>query len=150
MIIRLARTEDTATVAAIVHAAYVGYQTSIGTTPGPMLDDYNDLVARKLVHVLEENGDILGLIVLIPEDRTMLLDNVAVRPDAQGRKLGSRLIAFAEQQARAAGYDSIRLYTQELMTENRARYTHLGFVETHRAEEKGLKRVYMIKRLSPT
>ena len=148
--IRLARTEDTATVAAIVHVAYVGYQTSIGTTPGPMLDDYDDLVARKLVHVLEENGDILGLVVLIPEERTMLLDNVAVHPKAQGRKLGSRLIAFAEEQARVAGYDSIRLYTQELMTENRARYAHLGFVETHRAEEKGLKRVYMIKRLSPT
>ncbi|EGP09833.1 GNAT family N-acetyltransferase [Afipia clevelandensis] len=148
--IRLARPEDTATVAAIVHAAYVGYQTSIGTTPGPMLDDYGDLVARKLVHVLEENGEIAGLVVLIPEERAMLLDNVAVHPAAQGRKLGSRLIAFAEQQARAAGHDSIRLYTQELMTENRARYAHLGFVETHRAEEKGLKRVYMTKRLSPT
>lgn len=148
--IRLAGTEDTPTVTAIVHAAYVGYQTSIGTTPGPMLDDYDDLVARKRFYVLEEGGDILGLVVLIPEDRTMLLDNVAVRPDVQGRKLGSRLIAFAEQQARAAGYDSIRLYTQELMTENRARYAHLGFVETHRAEEKGLKRVFMIKRLPPT
>ncbi len=146
--IRLARAEDTATVAAIVHAAYVGYQTSIGTTPGPMRDDYNDLVARGLVHVLEEHDDILGLVVLIPEDHTMLLDNVAVRPDAQGRKLGSRLIAFAEQQARAAGYGSIRLYTQEQMTENRARYAHLGFVETHRAEEKGLKRVFMTKTLA--
>lgn len=113
-----------------------------------MLDDYNDLVARDLVHVLEEDGDILGLVVLIPEEHTMLLDNVAVRPEAQGRKLGSRLIAFAEQQARAAGYNSIRLYTQELMTENRARYAHLGFVETHRAEEKGLKRVYMMKTLA--
>lgn len=146
--IRLARAKDTATVAAIVHAAYVGYQTSIGTTPGPMRDDYNDLVARGLVHVLEEHGDILGLVVLIPEDYTMLLDNVAVRPDSQGRKLGSRLIAFAEQQARAAGYGSIRLYTQEQMTENRARYVHLGFIETHRAEEKGLKRVYMTKTLA--
>ncbi len=145
--IRLARAEEASVVAAIVHAAYVGYQTSIGTTPGPMLDDYDDLVARGLVHVLEENGDILGLVVLIPEERAMLLDNVAVRPQAQGRKLGSRLIAFAEQQARAAGYGSIRLYTQELMTENRARYAHLGFVETHRAEEKGLKRVYMTKTL---
>lgn len=148
MMIRLARAEDAPTVAAIVHAAYVGYQTSIGTTPGPMRDDYNDLVGSGLVHVLEEDGDILGLVVLIPEERAMLLDNVAVRPQAQGRKLGSRLIAFAEQQARAAGYGSIRLYTQELMTENRARYEHLGFVETHRAEEKGLKRVFMTKTLT--
>lgn len=145
--IRLARAEDTPTVAAIVHAAYVGYRTTIGTTPGPMLDDYDDLVGRGLVHVLEEDGDILGLVVLIPEERTMLLDNVAVRPEAQGRKLGSRLIAFAEQQARAAGYGGIRLYTQEAMTDNRARYAHLGFAETHRAEEKGLKRVYMTKTL---
>ncbi len=125
--IRLALAEDAATVAAIVHAAYVGYQTSIGTTPGPMLDDYDDLVGKGLVHVLEENGEILGLVVLIPEAETMLLDNVAVRPQTQGRKLGSRLIAFAEQQARDAGYGSIRLYTQEAMTENRARYKHLGF-----------------------
>lgn len=146
--IRLALAQDATTVAQIVHAAYVGYQTSIGTTPGPMLDDYCDLVSRGLVHVLEENGEILGLVVLIPEERTMLLDNVAVRPEAQGRKLGSQLIAFAERQARAAGYGSIRLYTQEAMTENRARYKHLGFVETHRAEEKGLKRVYMTKTLA--
>jgi GNAT superfamily N-acetyltransferase len=146
--IRLALAQDAATVAEIVHAAYVGYRTSIGTTPGPMLDDYDDLVAKGLVHVFEENGEILGLVVLIPEQHTMLLDNVAVRPRAQGRKLGSRLIAFAEQQARAAGYDRIRLYTQELMTDNRARYAHLGFIETHRAEEKGLKRIYMTKTLT--
>ncbi len=72
--IRPARAEDAATVAAIVHDAYVGYQTSIGTTPGPMRDDYDDLVGRGLVHVFEENGEILGLIVLIPEQHTMLLD----------------------------------------------------------------------------
>ena len=145
--IRLAIAEDAATVAQIVHDAYVGYQTSIGTTPAPMLDDYDDLVAKGLVHVLEENGGIVGIVVLIPEEHTMLLDNVAVRPGAQGRKLGSQLIAFAEQQARAAGYGSIRLYTQQAMTANRARYRHLGFVETHFAEEKGLKRVYMTKTL---
>ena len=145
--IRLALPQDAATVAEIVHAAYVGYQTSIGTTPGPMLDDYDDLVGKGLVHVLEEDSEILGLVVLIPEERTMLLDNVAVRPEAQGRKLGSRLIAFAEQQARAAGYGGIRLYTQQAMTANRARYKHLGFVETHFAEEKGLKRVFMTKTL---
>ncbi|CAN5213279.1 hypothetical protein BH10PSE10_BH10PSE10_17730 [soil metagenome] len=146
--IRLACAQDAATVAQIVHAAYVGYQTSIGTTPGPMLDDYDDLVGKGLVHVLEEDGEILGVVVLIPEERTMLLDNVAVRPEVQGRKLGSRLIAFAEQQARDAGYGSIRLYTQQAMTANRARYKHLGFVETHFAEEKGLKRVYLTKTLA--
>jgi hypothetical protein len=35
----------------------------------------------------------------------------------------------------------------QAMTENIAFYERLGFVETHRAEEKGFKRVYMTKSL---
>jgi N-acetylglutamate synthase-like GNAT family acetyltransferase len=143
--IRLARAQEAGVVAAIVHAAYVVYLPRIGAKPGPMLDDYDELVAQRRVYVLEDDGEIEGLVVLIPEDKTMLLDNVAVRPEAQGKGYGNRLIAFAEDQARAAGYDSIRLFTHELMTENQGRYKFLGFVETHRGEEKGLKRVYMTK-----
>lgn len=145
--IRLARAQEAAVVAAIVHAAYVVYLPRIGREPGPMLDDYDELVAEGRVYVLEEGDKIEGLVVLIPEEKTMLLDNVAVRPEAQGKGYGNRLIAFAEDQARTAGYDSIRLFTHELMTENQARYKYLGFVETHRGEEKGLKRVYMTKPL---
>ena len=34
------------------------------------------------------------------------------------------------------------------MTENIALYSRIGYVETHRAEEKKLRRVYMAKRLT--
>jgi ribosomal protein S18 acetylase RimI-like enzyme len=54
---------------------------------------------------------------------------------------------FAERSARDAGYKSIRLYTHEKMTQNIALYSRIGYVETHRGEEKGLRRVYMIKAL---
>jgi GNAT superfamily N-acetyltransferase len=87
------------------------------------------------------------LVVLIPERETMLLDNVAVSPKAQGRGFGVRLIGFAEQRARDAGFAAVRLYTQEIMTENLALHARLGFVETHRDEELGLNRVYMTKPL---
>jgi ribosomal protein S18 acetylase RimI-like enzyme len=85
--------------------------------------------------------------VLIPEPTTMLLDNVAVSPRAQGRGFGVKLIAFAEARARAAGFAAIRLYTQDVMVENLALYARLGFVETHRAKELGLNRIYMSKAL---
>jgi len=78
----------------------------------------------------------------------MLLDNVAVDPDAQGSGLGRRMLEYAEQAARAAGYQAIKLYTNETMTENISLYSRIGYAETHRAEEKGLKRVYMVKVLS--
>jgi ribosomal protein S18 acetylase RimI-like enzyme len=77
----------------------------------------------------------------------MLLDNVAVSPDAQGLGLGRRMLQFAERAAMALGYQSVKLYTNEAMTENIGLYSRLGYVETHRVEEKGLRRVYMSKLL---
>jgi hypothetical protein len=55
------------------------------------------------------------------------------------------LLAFAEAEARRMGARALRLYTNEAMTENLALYGRLGFVETHRAVEEGLRRVYMTK-----
>ena len=39
------------------------------------------------------------------------------------------------------------LHTHVLMVENIALYTRLGFVESGRVHEKGVARVYMVKRL---
>jgi len=148
-ILRLAVAADQPRLRALVIAAYAPYVPRIGRKPGPMDDDYAALIAAGQVHLLDTAGAIEGIIVLIPEADAMLLDNVAVAPDAQGRGLGRILISHAEQVARAAGYRALRLYTHERMTENIALYGRLGFVETHRAEEKGFRRVYMTKPLAP-
>jgi ribosomal protein S18 acetylase RimI-like enzyme len=68
-------------------------------------------------------------------------------PAAKGSGLGRTMLMFAERSARDAGYKSIRLYTHEKMTQNIALYSRIGYVETHRGEEKGLRRVYMTKAL---
>jgi N-acetylglutamate synthase-like GNAT family acetyltransferase len=145
--IRLARNEDAPAISALIDAAYVIYVPRIGYQPSPMLDDYSALISQGVVHVLEETGEITGVVVLVPEDQAMLLHNVAVRPDAQGRGLGRILLTFAETKAREAGYDVIRLYTNEAMIENQAIYKHGGYVETHRSEANGSHRVYMAKQL---
>jgi ribosomal protein S18 acetylase RimI-like enzyme len=106
------------------------------------------LIERGLVHVLDHDGRVQGVLVLIPEARDMLLDNVAVVPEARGLGVGRRLLAFAERVAIASGYRSIRLYTNEAMIENISLYSRIGYVETHRAEEKGPRRVYMSKPLA--
>lgn len=146
-VLRRAVSADQPAVEAIVAQAYGKYIPRIGRPPGPMLDDYAGLIARGVVHVLDGAGELLGLVVLEPEGDTMLLENVAVRPDAQGNGYGRVLLDFAAQSAREAGCGAIRLYTHELMTENQAIYRRYGFVETHRAETEGLKRVFMAKAL---
>lgn len=145
--IRLANSGERAAVEAVVEAAYAPYVPRLGRKPGPMLEDYGALIAGRDVHVLLDESRIVGILVLIPEKHEMLLDNVAVLPASQGRGYGRALIAFAEDAARERGLHAIRLYTNEAMTENIAFYRRLGFAETHRAEEKGFRRVYMAKPL---
>jgi GNAT superfamily N-acetyltransferase len=147
--IHLARPEDHAAIVALVHEAYAVYIPRIGRPPAPMLEDYGSLIGDGRVYVLEDDAGIAGLVVLIPEEHAMLLDNVAVKASARGRGYGRMLIAFAEATARAAGCRTIRLFTNERMTENLARYPRLGYVETHRNEEEGLRRVHFAKQLKP-
>lgn len=146
--IRPARAEEAGLLAALVAEAYGHYVARIGREPGPMLDDYAARIASGQAHVAERDGGVLGLVVLEDlADAALLLDNVAVRPAAQGSGVGRMLMLFAEAEARRRGAAMLRLYTHERMVENIALYARVGFVETRRVEEKGFRRVYMEKRI---
>lgn len=127
--------------------AYSRYVSRMGREPGPMSDDYLPLIEAGRVQAIERGSSVRGVLVLIPERDAILLDNVAVDPDAQGSGLGRRMLEYAGRAVRAAGYRTIRLYTNEAMTENINLYLRIGCTETHRATEKGLKRVDMAKAL---
>lgn len=146
-ILRLARADDLPAVRALVAAAYARYLPRMGRPAGPVTDDYAAHQSVDALQVLEEDGRIVGVLVLIERDDALLLDNVAVAPDAQGRGHGKVLIAAAEATARARGYRRITLYTHATMTENRALYARTGWRETGRRREKGFDRVYFEKDL---
>ncbi|MEM7121629.1 MAG: GNAT family N-acetyltransferase [Pseudomonadota bacterium] len=144
--------EDAPAVAAVVAAAYTPYIARIGTKPGPMLDDYAAVIADHIVHVARDGGapggTIGGVVVLIEkQDGTILFDNIAVAPEAQGSGLGRRLMDFAEAEAARRGYARLDLYTHHMMTENIEIYARRGYVETDRRTERGFPRVYMAKDL---
>ncbi|MGH2616177.1 MAG: GNAT family N-acetyltransferase [Thermomicrobiales bacterium] len=148
--IRAALPDDADAVRAIVQDAYGHYVARIGMRPGPMRDDYDRRIDAGQVWVLQEDGEIVGLVVLEDQPDALLLDNVAVAPAAQGKGFGRALIAFAEAEALRRGYGELWLYTHVLMVENIALYTRLGFAEIGRVGEKGFQRVYMAKRLQET
>ena len=56
--------------------------------------------------------------ISVPNPMLVWIENVAVHPDHQHRGIGRRLVAFAEQRARAAHVLEVRLYTNERMVEN--------------------------------
>ena len=145
--IRVAVDSDTPLVRDIVNESYRDYISRIGKKPGPMLDDYAARIADGQVWVLDGPDGIVGILVLEETVDGLLLDNIAMAPDQQGKGHGRVLLAFVEAEAIRRGWHEIRLYTHVLMTENIALYGRIGYVETGRVTEKGFDRVYMTKHL---
>jgi len=147
--LRAATTEDAGGVAACVTAAYEHYVRRNGKVPAPMRDDYVEVIgAHDVAVVVDGQSEVVAALVVREAEEGFLLDNIAVRPDQQGTGLGRLLLELAEQKARAAGHDSLYLYTQEIMVENQALYERIGYVEYARRTELGLHRIYMRKLLT--
>lgn len=145
---RPAKPEDARAIAACVCEAYVHYIERIGKQPGPMLEDYAEVVNQFQVHVAVADSKVVGAIVLKVTDEGFYLDNVAVRPSVKGKGVGRLLLELADAEARRQGYKSIYLATHELMTENRALYTRIGYVEYDRRVVNGYPRVFFRKVLA--
>ncbi|MGP1256669.1 MAG: GNAT family N-acetyltransferase [Kiloniellales bacterium] len=145
--LRLAVSEDLPRVREIVEAAYSPYIPRMGQPPQPMLDDYRARLSAGELQVLEENGSVIGLLVLIDRLDSLLIDNVAVDPAAKGKGHGRTLLAAAEAIAAARGFSRLTLYTHITMTENQAIYRRYGWREIKRIRENGFERVYFTKDL---
>ena len=149
-IIRPAGIADLDAIRRIVARAYAKYVGRIGKEPGPMLDDYAAHIRNHAAWVVDTGGAVTGLLVLLPRDGHLLLDNVAIDPAHHGSGLGGALMRFAEAEASRRGYGELRLYTHATMTENLAMYPALGWQETGRGEEAGYRRVFFSKAVRPS
>jgi len=148
VLIRRASPRDVPALRALARAAFEVYVPRIGREPVPVAADYAAAVDAGQVWVATRDADIAGLLVIVPHETHLLLEIIAVHPDAQGTGIGSTLLAVAEREAHALGLPEIRLYTNEAMTENLAYYPKQGYIETHRDEWNGFRRVYYSKKLS--
>lgn len=144
---RQAVAADAAAVRALTREAYQKWVAVTGREPLPMRVDYDEALARNRFDLLEENGELIALIETLSERGDFLIVNVAVAPAHQKRGLGRRLLAHAEDLARAAGHDEIRLYTNSLMAPNIALYQRLGYRITRQEGELPRIQVHMSKPL---
>ncbi len=145
--VRRAGHADAAAMTELVRAAYSMYVPRIGGEPAPMRDDYAGVARDEEAWLAEEDGRLVGLVVLHANDDHLLLENIAVTPDAQGRGIGRTLLELADRRARELGLPEVRLYTNIAMTENLAYYPRHGYRETHRGTQDGYQRVFFSKRL---
>ncbi|MEU0413636.1 GNAT family N-acetyltransferase [Streptomyces griseorubiginosus] len=143
--IRPAGSADVPAVKAVTDAAYEHYIERIGLVPQPMRRDHAANVAAGQVYV---TGDpVVGLVVIEERADHLYLDNIAVRPDAQGQGVGGRLLRFVEAHARALGLPEVRLYTNAKMWENQEIYPRFGYEVVERRVDGPYDRVHYRKRL---
>ncbi|HET6824682.1 MAG TPA: GNAT family N-acetyltransferase, partial [Amnibacterium sp.] len=117
----------------------------IGREPAPMAADHAALADEGALWLAEDGGLPVAVLVLREREDHVLIESVAVAPEAQHSGVGRALLAFAEGRARTAGVGELRLYTHERMTANIALYERLGYRISRRAEEDGFARVHMTK-----
>ena len=114
----------------------------------PMTADYDRAVAEHIIDLWEEDGQLLALIETIPRSDHLLIENIAVRPDQQGKGLGDKLLHHAEGLARSLGFDELQLYTNAAFASNLAFYSRRGYEEYRRGTMvPGSVTVFMRKRI---
>lgn len=134
-------------ITALVDAAYRNYTALIGRTPLPMLTDFAAAIADHPVWVLVDDSAIVGVIELIALADHLWVDNVAIDPAWQGRGLGRRLLAFADDEARRLGLAAVGLLTNERYAANIAMYERNGYRETRREAHLGTDLIHFRKAL---
>jgi selenophosphate synthetase-related protein len=85
---RRATAEDANIVREITRAAYAKWVAVIDREPKPMTANYEQAVIEHVIDILEEGGRPIALIEVIPESSHLLIENVAVLPDWQGKGIG--------------------------------------------------------------
>lgn len=150
---------DDATMAAIVRASLSEHGLALPGTAyfDPELDHlstFYDSDARRAYFVaVDSTGHVVGgcgVAEFVGATNTAELQKLYVSPEAQGHRLGHRLIAEAEHFARKAGYERLYLETHHNLQTAARLYRALGWQELSDPLPGSLHStmdIFMIKRL---
>jgi len=78
-----------------------------------MIADFGSQISSHVLHILEDRTQIAGFIVFYPHEDHVHIENVAVLPKFQGNDYGTKLIEFAEHEAKNLGFSKVELYTND-------------------------------------
>ena len=110
-----------------------------------------DKAGQETALVARDGAALLGCVFLADRGDHLYVGKLAVEPGLQGKGVGRRLMAAAEDHARGLGRTALELQTRVELTGNQAAFARLGFRETARTAHKGFNRptsVTMRKELS--
>ena len=145
MIFRKAKNKDYLFIKKIAVKAYKKYIPRIGQEPAPMRPTFEK---NDVIFVCEKNSKIVAFAIIVTLGKKKLLNNIAVDPIFQQKKIGTYFIHYIEKYFKRKKVYLYELYTNEKMIENIRWYQKLGFKKFKKITEKGFKRVYFRKKIN--
>jgi ribosomal protein S18 acetylase RimI-like enzyme len=136
---------DADAIASLTRDAYAKWVPVIGREPLPMLVDYAEAVRQHHFDLLFAGQVLAALIETVPQEDTLLIVNVAVRPLFQGLGYGKRLLHMADDRATELGLRGTRLFTNKAFAANLALYASLGYCVDREEPFRGGVTVYLSK-----
>ena len=103
----------------------------------------------EIAFVALEGERLVGCIFCRPEPESLYVGKFAVSPSHQGKGIGAKLLAVAEEVAREKGLPRLRLETRIELTDNHATFARWGFVKTAETSHPGFTRTTTIEMQKP-
>jgi ribosomal protein S18 acetylase RimI-like enzyme len=132
LLIRTARADEAGAIVALLHRAFAEYRGKLQPESGALsesVDTISSAMSGGTILVAVRDTGIAGCVAFQHKADFAYAGRLAVDPSARGMGVGRALMAEAEAMARQLGAGRLRADVRLALTENRAFFRALGFVE---------------------
>lgn len=132
LLIRAAQPSEAEAIVALIQRAFGQYRGQLRPESSALRETPETIraaIKTDAVLLAERDGRVLGCISVRRKDGHAYAGRLAVEPMERGAGVGRALVAAAEVQAHHLGSDRLRMDVRLKLTDNRAFFRALGFVE---------------------
>lgn len=131
---RIATPKDLAIVQKCISDSFGPYTELLGRTPIALKIDFRPLIEKNEVYLFESSSEVVGMVVLSPQEDHLYLGNMAVPPQFQRKGYAKIILTYAEEIAKKKGLHEMRLFTTQEIPHLQEIYVKYGYEETHKED----------------
>ena len=129
--IRMAAADDVLTIASVLHASFVEYESLYTREAFAATTPKNEQIQNRMsegpIWVALLQNTIVGTISVAPKDEALYVRGMAILPSARGHNIGTLLLEHVEKYASKHNYERLFLSTTPFLTRAIRLYERFGF-----------------------